>query len=290
MAAIGATATLFPFIFTWRQNGGRFRNRTTRVFAGERTLQCRSRTHGSRATHVGRLRVCRALGGHGHLHPELHAGGGAYRRWDVLAASACNHPARKFDCAGADDSECARRSEVRHSLPGVRAFRVRRARRKHSVRGSRAGGLRLVRHSNVDWRASDPYDSALAVERLARCARRRVDLLLCILGHEYLHRAARLGFHQVSRRLGRAFPDCRFDCSAGVGLHARRRMGADVSGRKQIQISRRIPSLLYCFPHRHGGFLVHASVKHLRFHALCAEPARAGARPGAGPAVDNDAV
>ena len=54
----------------------------------------------------------------------------------------------------------ARRHEIRHSVSGLRAGVVRRARREPARGSARAGGLRMVRHSDLDRRPGDPLHAA----------------------------------------------------------------------------------------------------------------------------------
>ena len=63
-------------------------------------------------------------------------------------------PARQHDRPGPDPAELAPGHEVRHSVPGVRARRLRHARLERAGADARARRLRLVRHPGVDRRGS----------------------------------------------------------------------------------------------------------------------------------------
>ncbi len=92
-------------------------------------------------------------GGH-----HLHAGLFADCRGHELEAGALHHPAGQPDRARAHALECARRRQVRDSLPRLRARQLRRPGREYSRDAARPGGVRMVRHSVLVRRPGDRRD------------------------------------------------------------------------------------------------------------------------------------
>ena len=93
---------------------------------------------------------------HGGLRADLHAGGRPGRAGHELVAGGPDDLPRQSHRAGADDPERARGYEVRYSLPGSGAGELRHPRRQHSGPAARSGGLRVVRHPDLDRRFGDP--------------------------------------------------------------------------------------------------------------------------------------
>src|SRR5579872_5262939 len=88
------------------------------------------------------------------LHSHLHARFLAHRRRHELVAGDSNHFSRQPHRARADDSQRPCWRALWNSLSCLLPRGVWNARRKHPGAASRAGGLRLVRHSNLDrWRS-----------------------------------------------------------------------------------------------------------------------------------------
>ena len=92
------------------------------------------------------------------------------------------------DSAGQSDrvdshaAERACRYALRHTISCIRSRIVWRARGECSRGPARAGGLRMVWHSDMDWRASDLLDAAHCVAGRGKCAGEQLDLLLCSSG------------------------------------------------------------------------------------------------------------
>ena len=80
--------------------------------------------------------------------------------------------------------ERPRRNALRHSLPRFRARLVRRAGCQRARDFARAGRVRLVRHSDVDWRRSDQRHAHRTRSRLAALSIRPGDLLRFLLAAE----------------------------------------------------------------------------------------------------------
>ena len=97
------------------------------------------------------------VGGDERQHPHLHAGQRDDRRGNELEAGAGHGFSGQRNCADPDAVERACRRGIRNSVSGFRAFLVWRAGRERSGDSARAGSLRLVRDSNLDWRRSDQH-------------------------------------------------------------------------------------------------------------------------------------
>ena len=92
----------------------------------------------------------------------------------------------------------------------------RRARRQHSGGAARAGGLRLVRHSDLDRRAGDLLDAQDHVAGDGAHAGRRLDLLLRVLAAQHVGGLAGHRDHPLSGRRRRAIPARRRTAAAVV--------------------------------------------------------------------------
>ena len=123
--------------------------------------------------HLGHLQLRLALGRDERLHSHLHAGVRPDRRRHELVAGHRHHPAGQSDRADSHAAQRACGHEVRHSVSGARARVVRRARRERPRRAARAGGLRMVRHPDLDRRPGHLLDAANPVAALARFSARR---------------------------------------------------------------------------------------------------------------------
>ena len=111
----------------------------------------------------------------------------------------------------------------------------------------------------------------------------RVDLLWRLLAAaRHRHRAGHPD-DQVSARRDRAVPAGDRRGAARLGRGEGGRIRTDAGGAVQISNVRRIFPILHAVADRRSGILGHRGAEHSRFHALCAQPARASGRPGAGP-------
>ena len=213
---------------------------------GQRALQRRPRAGAALAAQLDHLQLRRALGQHGALHPDLHAGVGADGVGHELVAGALHHPARQHDRAGADPAELASRHEVRHPVSGVRARRVRHARLERAGADARARRVRLVRHSGVDWRGSAAHVLQDRRARLGDAARRRdrrahddrVGVVPAVLGPEHLHHLSRHGPAARGGELGGAVRARHDRRAAVVGRVERQRPRAAARAAGQVPHAR----------------------------------------------------
>ena len=209
-----------------------------------------------------------AVGGDVGLHSHLHAGLGLDRRRHELVAGDCHHSARQSDRADPHATQRACRREIRHSVSGVGARVVRSARRQCSGGAARAGGLRVVRHPDLDRRAGHLLHAAHPVAGGGRHRRRHLDLLLRLLGAEHRGDLARHRHHQVPGRHRRAV-HAGDRAAAAVVDHAQgRRLWTGAERAQQVPVHGRIRALLHPFAHRNGGVLGHGGAEYSGFHAL----------------------
>ena len=234
---------------------------------------------------MGHLQLRLPLGRDVRLHPHLHAVQRPDRRRHELVAGHRHHPARQPDRAHPHAAQRARGRQVRHSLSGLRARLLRRARRQHPRRAARPGRLRLVRHTDLDRRPGHLLHAQDPLARRGSFAGRRLGLLLRLLGAQHRRHLARHRDHQIPRRHRRALHARHRTPAAVVDHRQGRRPRTRAQRPQQVPQHRRIPPLLHPVAHRHGRLLGHRRAQHPRFHPLrqIAEGADAGARPSACP-------
>ena len=104
-------------------------------------------------------KFCGALDFDGGVHSDLHAGVVFDWGWDELVAGGVDDLFGEFDCAGADDPECACGHEVWDSVSGVLPGGVWDLGGECAGVDAGAGGVRLVWDSDVDWGQCDLQDS-----------------------------------------------------------------------------------------------------------------------------------
>ena len=119
---------------------------------------------------------------------------------------------------------------------------------------------------------------------------RRVDLLWRLLAAARHRHHARHPDAQVSAGGDRALPVGYRRGAARVGRCESGRLRHHAGGAVQVPDVRRIFPLLYSVADERRGILGDRGAEHSGFHALCAQPARASGRPGAGLADNHDAL
>ena len=196
------------------------------------------------------------------------------------------------DRAGADDPQRPCRHEVRHVVSGAVPRQLRRARREHS--GDPAGDrrLRLVRHSDVDWRAGVEHAARRGVAGAgAACRATCGSRSRCSGLVQVWHHPPRPRGHQEARRLvgaaaaGGGALLLLVGVRRGGGLgYILERIGAAADGARAVlaAVSRRADG--------QRRLLGDPQPEHPGLHPLRAQPAVAGARTGARPAGDDDRV
>ena len=196
------------------------------------------------------------------------------------------------DRAGADDPQRARRHEVRRVVPGAVPRQLRRARRQRAGDPARARRVRLVRHPDVDrrrWRWT--RCCAAAWPAWAACRRRSGSRSRC---SGWCRSRSSSAASKASRSseswsapllLGGGALLLLWAIARGGGLgRILARVGAAADGARAVLAA--VPG----GAHRQRRLLGDAQPQHSRLHALRAQPAIAGARPGARPAGDDDGV
>ena len=198
--------------------------------------------------------------------------------------------------AGADDAQRARRHEVPASFPVLCRAALRRHGRQRAGAAARVRRLRLVRHPDLDWRAALHHaDAARRCPRLASacpatCGSRFarfwvVQVAIIVRGLEGIKCAREL--------VGAAARSAAARCCSGLGEQPRRRpLGTSVSTRI-VAPAEGARAVLAALPGGADGqrrLLGDAQPQHPGLHALRAQPAVAGAGPGARAAGDDDGV
>ena len=200
-----------------------------------------------------------------------------------MVAGDAHHPARERHRPRAHDSERARRDQIRRVVPGAVPRQLRRPRRQRAGHPARARRLRLVRDSNLDWRAGARHAAAGRVAGVGGRAwpgLDRVRHLLAGAGGDHRPRPRR---HQEAGGLVGAAAARRRRAAARLGDRPRRRPRTRPQ-REHAPADQPRPVLADVSggAHRQRGLLGHAQPEHSRLHALRAQPAVAGARPGVG--------
>ena len=230
---------------------------------------------------MGSLQLRIPVGGDVGLHSHLHAVERPDRRRHELVAGHRHHPARQPDRADSHAAQRACGRQVRHSLSGLRARLLRCARRQYSRRAPRTGGLRMVRHTDLDRRSGHLLHAQDSLAGRGRFSGRRMGLLLRLLGAEHRRHLARHRDHQISGRHRRALHAGHWTTALVVDHRQGRRPRTRTQRSQQVSQHRRIPPLLHSVAHRHGRLLGHRRAQHPRFHAL--RQIAEGADVGPGP-------
>ena len=152
---------------------------------GQSALESRPGTDFARepdVVHVSHRRaVDRHERGDHHLHARLWPDAAGHE----LVAGARHHPARQRHCPRPDDPERPRRDEIRRVLSSAVPRGLRRERRQRARRAARDCGVRVVWHSDVDWRAGARNTADRGVAGLGQRAGQHLDLVrVCSGSHK----------------------------------------------------------------------------------------------------------
>ena len=206
-------------------------------------------------------------------------------------AGAHHHPARQRDRPDPDDPQRARRHEVRRVVSGVVPRRVRRARRERAGDPARDRRVRMVRHPDLDRRAGAADAADGGVAGVGERAGDDLDLVCDLLAGAGRDHHSRPRRHQAARGVVGAAAARRRCAAAVVGDRQRRRPGPHpVRSAEAAAGQHAVLDALSRGADRQRRLLGDAQPEHSRLHALRAEPALADARPGAGPAGDDDGI
>ena len=168
-----------------------------------------------------------------------------------------------------DAAQRARRSGVRNSLSRFRALGVRSAGRERARHAARAGGLRLVRDSNMDRRRSDLRDDRGAGARRWKNASWGVPAASwCFLAAESGRDRARNQDDPLSAGHHRAVSAVDRRGAVALGARESGRIRADAGHAFEISDLRRVFQLLRAVADGRGGVLGHCGAEHSRLHAL----------------------
>jgi RNA polymerase sigma factor (sigma-70 family) len=116
-------------------------------------VQAAAKAHTARrAFSMALVEFRRPLDFHVRLHPHLHAGFLAHRRRHELVGGHPDHFSGQPHRAHSHDPQRARRHEIWHPLPGLLPAGIRHRSAPMCRHAAGAGGLRLVRHPNLDRR------------------------------------------------------------------------------------------------------------------------------------------
>src|SRR5215470_4952001 len=178
-----------------------------------------------------------AVGRHGRLRADLHAGVVTDRRRYELVASGADHRPRQHHRVGADDPERPRRDQVRHPLSRVLPTGLRHSRRQRPRAAPRLRRLRVVRHPDVDrglGHLQDPRSVPAELEDapdacLLRHQPAAVSLLPLLLGHQPRCDLSRNRLHPLPARDQGALADRPRTGASRLGLSGSGRLRADAA-------------------------------------------------------------
>src|SRR5262249_11059430 len=134
---------------------------------------------------MGHVQLRFALGRDERLHSHVHARIGLDRQRHELEASHRHHSPRQLNRARSYDFERARRNQIRHSVPRLRPSFLWRSWGERAGRLARAGRVRLVWNSVMDWWPGYLLDAWRALAEPCRTRRRVLGVLLRILVFEH---------------------------------------------------------------------------------------------------------
>ena len=142
------------------------------------------------------------------------------------------------------------------------------------------------------WIGGEAISTLLAVlvPELERLSARHGRLLFYFLADQSRGRAERDRIHPHAAGHQRTDSSGRRPASSRLGLPHRRRLRADALGAVEVHQLSRLPEIPDSCFERHRRILGHGLVEHPRLHALRAQSARTGDRPGTRAADDDDAV
>ena len=214
-------------------------------------------------------------------------------------AGADHDPARQHDRARPDPAQLASGHEVRHSVSGVRARRVRHARLEPSGADARARRVRLVRHSGVDRRRS----AATRCSRRSFPAGRRCSapasagtpttewlsfLLFWGLNIFIIYRG--MDLLRAVENWAAPFVLVMTALLLWWAVSKAHGLGPLLRAAGQVPHLRRVPAGLHPVADRDDRLLGDAVAEHAGLHALRPQPARTDRRPGRRAADDDVAV
>ena len=210
-------------------------------------------------------------------------------------ASSYNNFARQYNCSRADSTEFASGHEIRHSVSGFCAGKLRHNRLESSGTDARDCRLRLVWNSSVDWRTGDSHLFRFDNSELANAAWRRnrrthadrMDFVSNFLGDEYFYYLSRNGFAASRRKLGCAVCfnyDSGFACVDFVSSGRRRIF---IKRTRKISNGGRILENFYSVFDGDDRFLGDTFAEYAGLYALREKPARANRRANRRPADDD---
>ena len=253
----------------------RSRRLSTRGRARQFSLQRRSRARAARTPHLGNLQLRRAVDRHEREHSHLPARQRHDRGRHELEAGDLHGVSGKRAGADSHAAERPRRRGVRHSVSGFCALGVRRAGRERAGDAAGAGGLRLVRHSDVDRRRSDLRDDRGARARHGRMRQLgRAGVLPVFLAAQRAGDRARHQDDPLSAGRHRAVSAVDRAGAAAVGAREGGRFRADAGDAFEIPNVRRVFPVFCSVADRRRGVLVHGGAEYSRLHAVRAQPAR----------------
>ena len=202
--------------------------------------------------------------------------------------------------ARADDSERPCRHAIRHSVSGLLPGLVRHPGANVPAHVAGPGGLRLVRHPDLDRRHGDLQDPGHLVSGVARLSADRLSWistppqLVCFLAFWAVEHVRDLPGHRFdphpAEHQGAAL-DRAGAAAAGLGLSSGGRFRADALAALAIRSwpaqGGAVLGILFSRADRHGRLLGHAFAQHPRFQPLRPFAARSGAGASARPAADD---
>mmetsp|Transcript_2542 Transcript_2542/g.5292 ORF Transcript_2542/g.5292 Transcript_2542/m.5292 type:complete len:226 (+) Transcript_2542:630-1307(+) len=168
---------------------------------------------------------------------------------------------------------------------------------EYPIHDARPCCLRLVWHSDVDWRPSNLH----TVERshkggtggrgdtLAGHHRPRVRVLHGLLGSTSEHHPQGHRMHSIGGGVCCTCPHCHELCTGHLGLQYCGRLWPDASSPVPVcsgnAKGRTVPRNFLPCTHCQRWFLGHPRAQHPRLHPLFQEPGGPAGRPGCGPAI-----
>ena len=185
-------------------------------------------------------------------------------------------------------------TQVRHPVPRSGPRLLRPARRQSARADPRRGGLRLVRHPDLDRRRRHLHAARQDLRRLGERRRDRraaVDalaLLRPLLGARTRHHLPGDGHPAPVRELGGAVRHRRRAGAADLDRRQGRRLRPAARPAVEARLGRGLLAGLLPVPDGHDRLLVHAVAQHPRLHPLRRRPTRPGLGPVAGPADHDD--
>ena len=193
-------------------------------------LQPRPRPHHARPAPLGHLQLRRALDIDVGQYPDLHAGGQPDPGRHELEAGGVHGIPGQHDRAGAHAAELAPGRPLRRAVPGAGACLVRSVGRKRRRRSARAGGLRMVRNSDLGRRGSREQPAGDSVSRMGTRRAPNGNLLPGVLAYQPGSDPERHRVHPLPAGHQRAGSAGGRTAAAGLGLQNGRRIRSHAVG------------------------------------------------------------